>query len=1396
MDVDLSCSENNQGDHKPFAGITWSPQSQIAKIQLLTTSEVQSSYSSCYYFAQIIKTECGLTEPVMLLYLPQDPKNQLTTFVTTENIKLANNVDLPLVFKKYFSGEFGPKSQSMTIASGLTQNSIVLNKNGQFTSSQNTSFSFGPQQTENVCKVTAGRTSCADQIASDDSFKANLQAGIFQILSDKFGVTYKVNVQSFNNTKFEFLKNWPFMQITGDEGIAWAASNQFNRFILKSGQRLNLTSDVAYANLVLFMQDDGNLVLRNLTNGHVLWKSETENFCTRTKTSCASDLKYFAKFENGKLEILYGNESNSEQVWQGVNIGAGDYFLKITATEPYITVFSNASVPLQKWPTSKYLSCLSTEKQNVTCLHPEMPLYFQADPQLLSYVNQKENINLPVEPGWCGFASMGMVGKTYANEKLKYFDISKNIYSKKTNSFLDQDFFADIIWNFMDRNVTASASANNTPRTVARAVDSVVVATFGEHFPDMPAANQEVFAYLPARGGLLLNLDNYAFGIGKDIESREKRFLDKMPMGLIAVQSLDKKRAHMLAVNGLERSNWLKVYDPWGSIYSIYIKDPGVASFGGVRDIAKNPGYFESAGTQNVVMQRIFHSYVPIKQIQAVPSNQACVLNGKSIAHGESVYAYKFRNSLCSDSQEKESRKCINGKLDGSFPFVSCSFAVITNQPVDTVASHNRSVAVFVTAKGENLSYQWYRNDQIISGANARVYSFTSGSQDSVNYYKVRISNQNQSIESDKAKVTIHKMQTPVITTQPVATVSVKQGNNVNLSVQATGEDLHYSWFLDGNSIADANKNTYSFVADKNSHQKKYSVQVFNSEGGVQSNNTLILLEGSAVTQAVSISTQPMDKVYSYNITAVISVVAQGGNLSYQWYKNDQIITGANNSSYSFNTGSLELVDFYKVKVWNEFQTVESNAAKISVHKVGLPLMVTPPAKRTVVKLGDVVNLSVGAEGENLKYQWGTNANSKINGATSSSYSFTANALNKAGCYLVRVSNPVGYVDSGCAIVAIADKPKLIEQLDSEALVRPGDTVNLAVYAQGVDLSYKWYKDGQLIGAATSDNYSFSANTQSAGAYKVIVSNIAGSVESVTVISLENTSTTTLHPVTTTIATTASTTTLRPVTTTIATTTSTTTLRPVTTTTVQPVCNGVRVGSGPSATCRPYKGCQWNGEANLRPHNSALVAYSAPSAVNCNTIKETRTCNDGVWSGSFQNISCSVVTLPTIRNQLQNKTVNYNTSVALSIDAGGNNLSYQWYRNGNAISGANNSVYTFSSGNAESENLYKVRVTNPNGSVDSNQAKVTVHDISAPKITQQPASDTTVRAGQQAVLRVMATGDSLQYRWYRSAAEIPGATSSSFSFYPTSGAYYYVQVYNAKGSVMSQSVRVNVTAGH
>ncbi len=201
---------------------------------------------------------------------------------------------------------------------------------------------------------------------------------------------------------------------------------------------------------------------------------------------------------------------------------------------------------------------------------------------------------------------------------------------------------------------------------------------------------------------------------------------------------------------------------------------------------------------------------------------------------------------------------------------------------------------------------------------------------------------------------------------------------------------------------------------------------------------------------------------------------------------------------------------------------------------------------------------------------------------------------------------------------------------------------------------------------------------------------------------------------------------------------------------------------------------------------SVMVSNSAGSAVSAAaTLTVTATGGGGV--------------APTIATQPADQSVTVGqTATFVVVAAGTAPLSYQWRKNGVAISGATAASYTTPAATvADSDATFVVVVSNSAGSIATRSAVLTVTAVT-PSITEQPL-DQSITAGKTATFTAAATGTApLSFQWRKNGAPIGGATAASYTTpaetTADNGATFAVVVSNSAGNATSRAAKLNVSA--
>ena len=178
-----------------------------------------------------------------------------------------------------------------------------------------------------------------------------------------------------------------------------------------------------------------------------------------------------------------------------------------------------------------------------------------------------------------------------------------------------------------------------------------------------------------------------------------------------------------------------------------------------------------------------------------------------------------------------------------------------------------------------------------------------------------------------------------------------------------------------------------------------------------------------------------------------------------------------------------------------------------------------------------------------------------------------------------------------------------------------------------------------------------------------------------------------------------------------------------------------------------------------------------------------------------------ITTAPAITTQPANASVVIGNPATFMVVASGTApLSYQWEKNGKAVTGATTANYTVAAATlGDNGSMYDVMVNNAAGSTKSDVATLTVTTPpTAPAITTQPANASLV-IGNPATFTVVASGTApLSYQWEKNGKAVTGATTANYTVAAATlgdnGSMYDVIVKNAAGSTKSDVATLTVTA--
>ena len=365
-----------------------------------------------------------------------------------------------------------------------------------------------------------------------------------------------------------------------------------------------------------------------------------------------------------------------------------------------------------------------------------------------------------------------------------------------------------------------------------------------------------------------------------------------------------------------------------------------------------------------------------------------------------------------------------------------------TSSTVTAAAGSNVTLTPTITGPSP-YTYYWYGPNGLY-GTSATL-TLTSVTQAAAASYTVYVSNAYQ--YSIAASVQLIVSAPPLI--NQISGINDTAGSYDNVFVYPIGSGTFtYQWNKDGSPLARTASGNYAssnylfFYPLMDADAGTYSVTVTSEYGSTTSNSFTVAV--TANPNGPTITTQPSSLSVQSGASATFSVAATNGTLSYQWYKDGQIVSGANSATLTIPSVSASDAGNYTVKVTNSYSTITSATAALAVNNGTAPVITGQPQGQTI-NVGDSITLTAAATGTPAPtFQWQKNG-SNIAGANASSLSIANAQTSDSGSYAVVASNTAGSATSSAATITVNALPQTrVTNLSTRAQVGAGANVLIA----------------------------------------------------------------------------------------------------------------------------------------------------------------------------------------------------------------------------------------------------------------------------------------------------------------------------------------------------------------
>jgi Ig-like domain CHU_C associated len=508
-----------------------------------------------------------------------------------------------------------------------------------------------------------------------------------------------------------------------------------------------------------------------------------------------------------------------------------------------------------------------------------------------------------------------------------------------------------------------------------------------------------------------------------------------------------------------------------------------------------------------------------------------------------------------------------------------------------------------------------------------------------------------------------------------------------------------------------------------------------------------------------------------------LSVIATGTGPTYQWYIGSP---GTTSSPVGGGTGSTVMVSptsttSYWVRITGSCGAIDSAGVTVTVTVCTPPSVSTPAqASPTTITVGNSSTLSVGGSGSPaLTYQWYVgNPPSTVSPVPSGNLASIMVSPSGTTNYWAQISNGCGTANSLAVTVTVTCvAPQVtIQPQATPSTINQGNSTQLSVTATGTSLTYQWYvgntgSTGNPVAGGTLSTINVAPSSTTT--YWVRVTNGCGTADG-------NSVTVTVNPATC----------VAP----------SITLDPQDQTVTAGQVNLLVGYHGTTGFVNWYTG--------VAPDTSHLVGSGQNLQILVTaTTKFWAQVSNGCGTANSQSCTITVTNScvsPGVSSATPNpSTIGSGDTSALTVVATGTSLSFQWYtgtasNTGNPIAGGTTASINVTPSATTS---YWVRVSNGCGTADSSTVVVTVNtSCTAPAVTTQPLSTTTITAGQRVTLSVIANGSSLTYQWYQGAVDDTstpiGTNDSNVTVQPLVNTSYWVKITNSCGSSKSHAATI------
>lgn len=300
--------------------------------------------------------------------------------------------------------------------------------------------------------------------------------------------------------------------------------------------------------------------------------------------------------------------------------------------------------------------------------------------------------------------------------------------------------------------------------------------------------------------------------------------------------------------------------------------------------------------------------------------------------------------------------------------------------------------------------------------------------------------------------------------------------------------NLTYEWFKDGELIPGNYSERLIIEPLNKSDEGDYTVKLTNPAGTVFSESAS--LEIRPVSGLPTFTQHPVGQEITLGdpFTLNGSSTLDSGELAYQWYFNFQPLPGATSATLTIDEITRSTEGYYQLLASGPAGSIRSKYALISMEPTN-SLRITSQPQDASVSVGDSAEFTVTVESDSpVTYRWHDRLMRTVGGDAPTLLIPHAGAQ-EAGNYRVLVSNETeSFYSDHAELIVERDADFYFSEQPTSITIAEGQPFTLRAKAETTvpRLSYRWYRDGVILGSQTGATLTIeSATTNDAGAYHV-----------------------------------------------------------------------------------------------------------------------------------------------------------------------------------------------------------------------------------------------------------------------------------------------------------------------